>query len=75
MGCFHRHFQVKPKINKNGGLKVGKDRGNHEYDYYIEVSVTSKANLTTVLTKKVGFYEINWALEGTPTCLSVCLSC
>ncbi|CAC5386461.1 unnamed protein product [Mytilus coruscus] len=52
-GCFHRHFQIKPEIKQDGGLIVNKDKGTHEYDYFIEISVTSIANLTTVLTRKI----------------------
>ncbi|CAC5370730.1 unnamed protein product [Mytilus coruscus] len=57
-GCFHRHFQIKPEIKEHGGLIANKDSGTHEYDYFIEISVTSIANLTTVLTRKVGFLSI-----------------
>jgi hypothetical protein len=53
MGCFHRHFQIKPEIKQHGGLILNKDQGVHEYDYFIDISVTSIANLATVLTKKV----------------------
>ncbi|CAC5360413.1 unnamed protein product [Mytilus coruscus] len=52
-GCFHRHFQIKPEIKLSGGLLQNKDSGMHEYDYYIEVSVTNIANITTVLKKKI----------------------
>ncbi|CAC5386466.1 unnamed protein product [Mytilus coruscus] len=52
-GCFHRHFQIKPEIKQDGGLIVDKDKGTHEYDYFIEISVTSIAQLTTVLTRKI----------------------
>ncbi|KAK3101903.1 hypothetical protein FSP39_007221, partial [Pinctada imbricata] len=56
-GCYHQHFQVKPEIktiqNVSSGLVVGKDQGVHDSDYYIEVSVTSKAKLTTILSKKI----------------------
>ncbi|VDI20686.1 Hypothetical predicted protein [Mytilus galloprovincialis] len=52
-GCFHRHFQIKPEIKQHGGLISNKDKGTHEYDYFIEISVTSIAKLTTVLTKKI----------------------
>ena len=53
MGCFHQHFQVKPEIKAHGGLVLGKDRGVHDSDYYIEVAVKNKALVQTVLTKKV----------------------
>ncbi|CAG2222618.1 unnamed protein product [Mytilus edulis] len=52
MGCFHRHFQVKPQI-KDNGLKAGLDRGNHDSDYYIEIAVKNKALVQTILTKKI----------------------
>ena len=53
VGCFHRHYQIKPDIKVDGGLITGKDRGVHDSDYYIEVSVLNKAKLNTVLIKKV----------------------
>ena len=52
-GCFHQHFVVIPKINNHSGLIVGKDKGVHDSDYYIEVTVVNKAKLKTVLSKKV----------------------
>ncbi|KAK3099491.1 hypothetical protein FSP39_005250, partial [Pinctada imbricata] len=56
-GCYHRHFQVKPTIKtilgQPSGLVSGKDSGVHDTDYYIEVSATSKALLTTVIHKKI----------------------
>lgn len=55
VGCFHRHFQVKPEIKADGGLHLNLDRGVHDYDYYIEISVKNKALLTTKETKKVLF--------------------
>jgi hypothetical protein len=53
MNCFHRHFQQKPSIEASGGLHLNTSQGVHEYDYFIEISVTNIAQLTTVLTKKV----------------------
>ncbi|CAC5360418.1 unnamed protein product [Mytilus coruscus] len=52
-GCFHRHFQIKPEIKTTVGLLQNKDKGMHEYDYYIEVSITNIAKITTVLKKKI----------------------
>nr|XP_034301655.1 uncharacterized protein LOC105322112 [Crassostrea gigas] len=52
-GAYHKHFQVKPAIKVQGGLKVGMDKGVHDSDYYLEVSATSKAELTTILSKKI----------------------
>lgn len=56
MGCYHRHFQVKPEIKVHGGLILNFDSGIHDYDYHIDISVTSKANITTLLTKKVNYH-------------------
>ena len=56
MGCFHRHFQIKPEIKASGGLILNLDKGVHDSDYYLEVSVTNIAKLTTVITKKVCMY-------------------
>ncbi|XP_052067298.1 uncharacterized protein LOC127706680 [Mytilus californianus] len=53
MGCFHRHFQVKPEIKVYGGLTAGHYRGKHDSDYYIEIAVKNKALVQTVLTKKI----------------------
>ena len=50
MGAYHKHFQIVPA----GGLKNGKDKGVHDSDYYLEVTATNKAMLSTVLSKKVG---------------------
>lgn len=52
-GCFHRHFQVLPAVKVSEGLFMGMDVGIHDYDYYIEISVTNKAQLVTVSRKKV----------------------
>ena len=56
MGAYHKHFQIKPAIKLNGGLKTGKDKGVHDSDYYLEVTATNKALLSTVLSKKVGIF-------------------
>ncbi|XP_071123148.1 uncharacterized protein [Mytilus edulis] len=53
MGCYHRHFHVIPEIKTTSGLFTNKDRGVHDSDYFIEVNVTNKAKLTTVLTRKI----------------------
>ena len=54
-GCFHSHFQINPKVSSTGtgGLQFGKEMGDHDYDYYIEVSVTNNAGLSTTRHKKV----------------------
>jgi hypothetical protein len=52
-GAYHKHFQVIPAIKADGGLKIGKDKGLHDSDYYLEVTAVNKARLTTVLSKKV----------------------
>ncbi|XP_061181031.1 uncharacterized protein LOC133189645 [Saccostrea echinata] len=52
-GAYHKHFQVKPAIKSNGGLVDGKHKGVHDSDYYLEVTATNKAMLTTVLSKKI----------------------
>lgn len=49
MGAYHQHFQIKPKISKHGGLVLGKDKGLHDSDYYIEVQATNNALLTTTV--------------------------
>ena len=50
MGAYHKHFEIVPAV----GLKIGKDKGVHDSDYYLEVTATNKAMLSTVLSKKVG---------------------
>ena len=52
-GCYHKHFYVKPKIVKDAGLTPGKDKGVHDSDYYIEVTVINNALLETTFLKKV----------------------
>ena len=54
-GCFNKHFYVKPDIVKGAGLIPGKDKGVHDSDYYIEVSVVNKALLKTVVVRKVRY--------------------
>jgi hypothetical protein len=54
-GCYHKHFYVKPKIVKNAGLTPGKDKGVHDSDYYVEVTVINNALLKTTFLKKVCF--------------------
>lgn len=57
MGAYHQHFQIKPNISKHGGLVLGKDKGLHDSDYYIEVQATNNALLTTTLIKKVFIFK------------------
>ncbi|XP_053388676.1 uncharacterized protein LOC128551785, partial [Mercenaria mercenaria] len=54
-GCFHKHYQIKPPVSNgsNGGLEFGKEIGEHDYDYFIEVTVRNIAGLTTVQHKKI----------------------
>ncbi|XP_041351011.1 uncharacterized protein LOC121369994 [Gigantopelta aegis] len=53
VGCFHRHFQVKPIVvaagKEDGGVLKDKHSGVHDSDYYLEVTVTNHANLTTMM--------------------------
>lgn len=57
LGAYHQHFQIKPKISKHGGLVLGKDKGLHDSDYFIEVQATNNALLTTTLIKKVSLFS------------------
>lgn len=52
-GAFHKHFQIKPKVKRDGGLIHGKDVGLHDSDYFLEVKATNIALLSTLLTRKV----------------------
>ncbi|XP_052071167.1 uncharacterized protein LOC127709606 [Mytilus californianus] len=52
-GCFHRHFHIQPDIVNGAGLIPGNDKGVHDSDYFIEVTVVNKAMLTSVLTTKI----------------------
>lgn len=54
-GCFHKHFQVKPRITNTGddGILYGMEIGTHDYDYYLEVTAVNNARMTTVKTHKV----------------------
>ncbi|XP_046575805.1 uncharacterized protein LOC124283822 [Haliotis rubra] len=57
VGCYHRHFQIKPRIvsanMSEGGIFHDKDKGVHDSDYYLEVTVMNHAKLTTTLDFKV----------------------
>ncbi|XP_060580924.1 uncharacterized protein LOC132737608 [Ruditapes philippinarum] len=54
-GCFHKHFQVNPQVSieNNTGLISGKETGEHDFDYIIEVTAINNARLTTVQQKKI----------------------
>ena len=54
-GCFHQHFQVKPSVTITGedGLHNDKQHGVHEHDYYIEITATNGAFLTSIAYLKV----------------------
>jgi len=68
-GCYHKHFYVKPKIVKNAGLTPGKDKGVHDSDYFIEVTVINNALLETTFLKKVCF--IYWIIFSSPCLVAV----
>ncbi|XP_025086756.1 uncharacterized protein LOC112559635 [Pomacea canaliculata] len=57
VGCYHRHFQVKPVIVDvslgHGGLFSNGSVGVHDYDYYIEVTVVNHAKLSTTIRKQI----------------------
>ncbi|XP_046345841.2 uncharacterized protein LOC124126446 [Haliotis rufescens] len=57
VGCYHRHFQVKPSViddnADHGGIFHSKDRGVHDSDYFLEVTVMNHAKLTTTLHLKI----------------------
>lgn len=57
-GCFHRHFQVHPRIQRNdsNGLFETMYLGVHDRDYFIEVTATNKAMLKSTETLKVYIY-------------------
>ncbi|XP_067663316.1 uncharacterized protein [Haliotis asinina] len=56
-GCYHRHFQVKPIVvdssRQHGGIFSNRSRGSHDSDYYLEVTVTNHAKLTSKMEFKV----------------------
>nr|XP_034332757.1 uncharacterized protein LOC105327902 isoform X2 [Crassostrea gigas] len=52
-GAFHRHYQIKPEVKRDGGLLYNKRLGVHDSDYFLEVNATNKALLSTILTKKI----------------------
>ncbi|XP_067663255.1 uncharacterized protein [Haliotis asinina] len=56
-GCYHRHFQVKPIVvdssRQHGGIFSNKNKGSHESDYYLEVTVTNHAKLKSKMEFKV----------------------
>ena len=60
-GCFHRHYQVKPQITttSDNGIFLDMSSGAHESDYFIEITATNHAFLTTVHTLKVYVFTSN----------------
>ncbi|KAK3101031.1 hypothetical protein FSP39_000383, partial [Pinctada imbricata] len=56
-GCHHQHYQVKPAVKGTAlnpiGLVPSLSSGIHDSDYFIEVSATNRAQLTTILRKKI----------------------
>lgn len=52
-GCFHKNFQLKPRILADSGLFPDKSSGMHDHDYFFSIRVTNKALLVTELVKKV----------------------
>jgi hypothetical protein len=64
-GAYHRHFQVKPEVKRDGGLVHDKDSGVHDSDYFFEVNATNRALLSTILTKKVRKYQTSLNLRYT----------
>jgi hypothetical protein len=50
VGCFHKHFVVKPTVPSNGL------QGVHDADYFIEVVATNKAQLQTTERKRVSIF-------------------
>lgn len=58
VGCFHRHFIVKPTVPSNGL------QGVHDADYFIEVVATNKAQLQTVAQTRVRFWIFALKKEG-----------
>ncbi|XP_061189002.1 uncharacterized protein LOC133197151 [Saccostrea echinata] len=47
VGCFHKHFVVKPTVPSNGL------QGVHDADYFVEVVASNKAKLQTVARKRI----------------------
>ncbi|XP_071082542.1 uncharacterized protein [Haliotis cracherodii] len=56
-GCYHRHFQIKPRIISSnlshGGVFDDMHKGVHDSDYFIEITVMNHAKLNTSLAIKV----------------------
>ncbi|XP_067684738.1 uncharacterized protein [Haliotis asinina] len=56
-GCYHRHFQIKPRIISSnlshGGVFHDLHKGVHDSDYFVEVTVMNHAKLHTSLAIKV----------------------
>ncbi|KAK3103765.1 hypothetical protein FSP39_021725 [Pinctada imbricata] len=56
-GCHHQHYQIKPAVKGTAlapiGLVPSLSSGIHDSDYFIEVSATNRAKLTTILRKKI----------------------
>ena len=56
-GCYHKSFHVKPLVVTDSGITPGKEKGVHDSDYYVEVTVINNALLKTTKTIKVGLYS------------------
>ncbi|KAL4221421.1 hypothetical protein ACF0H5_019679 [Mactra antiquata] len=54
-GYYHRHYQIKPRVTNltTGGILENGTHGKHESDYYIQVTATNNANLTTTVYHKI----------------------
>eukprot|EP00105_Crassostrea_gigas_P043175 XP_019927323.1 PREDICTED: uncharacterized protein LOC105339220 [Crassostrea gigas] len=52
-GAFHRHYQIKPEVKRDGGIRYNKRLGLHDSDYFLEINATNKALVSTILTKKI----------------------
>ena len=78
VGCYHRHFQVKPliidsNIYSHGGMFHDMNTPVHDYDYFMEVTVYNHANLSTTLTRQVGVVWFGGGGGGGGVCVCECV--
>jgi hypothetical protein len=52
MGCYHRHFQVKPEIKVHGGLILNFESGIHDYHFLNKGSAKHNIMLYGLLIPK-----------------------
>ncbi|XP_064643638.1 uncharacterized protein LOC135497735 [Lineus longissimus] len=53
LGCFHKDFEFKPFVSANNGLHPNRTKGQHNGDYFVEITAKNWAMLESKVTIKV----------------------